>query len=103
MICQNCKNDVNAVVIHCSALWCWACHDATKDKLNPAPYVIGDECDVYIKHGICNSDGTPKRYRSKSEIRQAAFDTGYSQGGDTPKVNQRFVDGAGMRELAKHK
>lgn len=34
--------------------------------------VIGDECDVVIRHGICNPDGTPKRYTSKSDMRQAA-------------------------------
>lgn len=34
--------------------------------------VIGDECDVTVPHGICNPDGTPKRYTSKSDMRQAA-------------------------------
>jgi len=34
--------------------------------------VIGDECDVWVKHGICNDDGTPKRYTSKKDMREAA-------------------------------
>lgn len=36
--------------------------------------VIGDDIPggVYIKHGICNDDGTPRRYDSKSEMRRAA-------------------------------
>lgn len=34
--------------------------------------VNGDECDVIISHGICNDDGTPRRYRSKAEMRKEA-------------------------------
>lgn len=30
--------------------------------------VHGDECDIEIKHGLCNEDGTPRRYLSKQEI-----------------------------------
>src|SRR6478609_2628135 len=36
------------------------------------PNVIGDECDVEAKHGICNPDGSPRRYRSKSEMAREA-------------------------------
>jgi hypothetical protein len=32
----------------------------------------GDECDVLAKHGLCNPDGSPHRYTSKSEMRKAA-------------------------------
>jgi hypothetical protein len=32
---------------------------------------------VDIRHGICNDDGTPKRYYSKSEIAKAAKAKGY--------------------------
>lgn len=51
-----------------------------------------DECDVWIRHGICNPDGSPKRYRSKSEMKKAAFEAGLTQGGDTPKINQRVLE-----------
>jgi hypothetical protein len=34
--------------------------------------VIGDECDVWVKHGICNLDGTARHYRSKSEMAKVA-------------------------------
>jgi hypothetical protein len=34
--------------------------------------VIGDECDVWIRHGICNTDGSPRRYTSKEEMRKEA-------------------------------
>lgn len=32
------------------------------------PSVIGDECDITVKHGLCNPDGSPRRYRSKAEM-----------------------------------
>ena len=34
--------------------------------------VQGDECDVLVEHGLCNSDGTPRRYRSKQEMKKEA-------------------------------
>jgi hypothetical protein len=34
--------------------------------------VIGDECDVTIHHGLCHPDGTPRRFTSKSEMRETA-------------------------------
>lgn len=37
---------------------------------------VGDECDVWIRHGICNDDGTPKHYTSKQEIKRAAEKAG---------------------------
>lgn len=33
--------------------------------------IIGDEIDVTIKHGLCNPDGSPKRYRSRAELHRA--------------------------------
>jgi hypothetical protein len=33
---------------------------------------------VLINHAICNDDGTPKRYYSKSEIAKAAKAAGYT-------------------------
>jgi hypothetical protein len=35
-------------------------------------YVVSDECDVWIRHGICNPDGTARHYRFKSEMRAEA-------------------------------
>lgn len=34
--------------------------------------VISDECDVVVTNGICNPDGSPRRYRFKSEMRAEA-------------------------------
>lgn len=99
MVCENCKLDVMSIVIHDKALWCWSCHNGTKLGIGgAAPAVHGDECDVWINHGICNDDGSPKRYRSKAEIKQAAYEKGLFQGYDTPKVNHRL-----MEERAKAK
>ena len=56
------------------------------------PMIHGDECDVWIRHGICNEDGSPKRYTSKAEMKRAAFEAGLTQGGDTPKINQRILE-----------
>lgn len=37
---------------------------------------------IMIEHGICNADGTPRRYDSKTEIRVAAKAAGWVWGGD---------------------
>lgn len=43
-----------------------------------AAYVVGDDIPggVWIRHGICNDDGTPRRYDSKSEMARAAKEKG---------------------------
>jgi hypothetical protein len=33
---------------------------------------------LYIKNALCNPDGTPKRYDSKSDIRRAEIERGYT-------------------------
>ena len=47
---------------------------------------------LLVRHGVCNPDGTPKRYYSKSEIRKAAFEAGYTIAGETPKQNNKLND-----------
>jgi hypothetical protein len=44
--------------------------------------VIGDECDVTIRHGLCFADGTPRRFRSKAEFRKAAKEAGWTPGAE---------------------
>lgn len=70
------------------------CGGPTETLWRQSPMVNGDEIPggVDIRHGICNEDGTPKRYYSYSEIRKAAFEKGYFQGDDTPKVNNSLID-----------
>lgn len=45
-----------------------------------------------IRHGICNPDGSPRKYYSKSEIRKAANESGWTISGETPKPVQRIVE-----------
>lgn len=44
--------------------------------LSTSPTVIGDECDIHIRHGLCWPDGTPRHFRSKEEIARAAKEKG---------------------------
>lgn len=43
-----------------------------------APNIIPDDIPggVLIRHGICNDDGTPRKYYSKSEMTRAAKEKG---------------------------
>jgi hypothetical protein len=59
------------------------------------------EGGIYIKHGLCHPDGTPKRYDSRSEIRRAEKERGYTNvvehsphpttGSDKSKHTSRWV------------
>ena len=59
----------------------------------------GDEIDVEIKNGLCHSDGTPRRFRSREALKKAAAAAGYtnfvqhvgSAGGDKSKWTSRWV------------
>ena len=61
--------------------------------------VVSDECDVLAQNGICNPDGTPRRYRSKSEMRAEAAARGLVQhvehlgtkGGDRSPHTSRWI------------
>lgn len=62
--------------------------------------VISDECDIVVQHGICWPDGTPRRYRFKSEMRAEAARRGLvnhvehlpeSKGGDRSRHTSRWV------------
>ena len=80
--CEHCKETTPSIVIHKDELWCWTCHNEAKgESANKAPTVIGDDIPggVEIRHGICNEDGSPRRYYSKSEIRRAAAAKGLTQ------------------------
>ncbi len=34
------------------------------------PKAHGDEIDIYVTNAICHADGTPRRFRSKSELKR---------------------------------
>lgn len=62
--------------------------------------VISDECDVVVHHGICNLDGSPRRYRFKSEMRAEAARRGLvnhvehmpaTRGGDSSPYTSKWV------------
>ena len=71
---------------------CPECGAATEISWQASAAVAGDEIDILVRHAICNADGTPRRYRSKTELKKAAFEAGWSVEGDTPKPNQRIVE-----------
>lgn len=60
---------------------CPACHAPTTRLWLPTsvPAIKGDEIPggVWIRNGVCNADGTPKKYYSYSEIEKAANAKGY--------------------------
>lgn len=62
--------------------------------------VIGDECDILVKHGLCHADGTPQRFTSKTEMRREAHRRGLtphvthqadSRGSDKSKHTSRWI------------
>jgi hypothetical protein len=63
-----------------------ATHDAT-DRPHGTLMIATDDIPggMLVPHAICNDDGTPKRYYSKSEIREAARQKGWTISGETPK------------------
>jgi len=54
----------------------------------PAPGIIPDTIPggIYIRHGLCHADGTPRRFDSMTEIRRAAAAKGLTLYGETPKA-----------------
>lgn len=64
-----------------------------------APAVLGDEIDIEIKHGLCHADGTPRRFRSREELKRAEQASGYmnyvehkgTKGGDKSPHTSRWI------------
>jgi hypothetical protein len=52
-----------------------------------AAAVHGDEIDIVIRHGPVNDDGSPRRYRSRTELKRESQRKGWVPLGDTPKSN----------------
>lgn len=61
-------------------------------------HMHGDECDVLARHGLCNPDGTPHRYTSKTEMKREAEKRGLTnyvvhtpeRGTDKSKLTQKW-------------
>src|SRR5882762_7041683 len=102
LICTNCKNEQIDILhsIHDPHPPCSSCGAKNETLWNQSASVAGDECDIYIKNGLCWPDGTPRRFRSKAEIKKLAFEKGLFQGYDTPKPNQRLLE---ARQEAREK
>lgn len=80
-------------------LLCGGTLERTWGLMSKSSSVVGDECDIVIKHGICNLDGTPRRYRSKAEMARVAKERGLvnrvehrgTKGGDKNRNTQRWI------------
>lgn len=67
--------------------------------LSKPPAAVGDECDVTVRHGLCNPDGTPRRYTSKSDMAREAKARGLesyvvhrgTKDGDKSKFTTRWI------------
>ena len=55
------------------------------ERKGSAPSVVGDELNgYYAKHGVCNPDGSPRRFDSKTDLKRALNAAGLKIDGDTP-------------------
>lgn len=67
--------------------------------LTKAPLIVGDEIDVTIRHGLCNPDGSARRFRSRAEMNRVAKERGLvnrvehigTKGGDRNKHTTRWI------------
>ncbi len=57
-----------------------------------APSVIGDEIDIWIRHGLVDDNGNPKHFTSKKAIREEAASRGLVISGETPKMSPEYAD-----------
>lgn len=57
---------------------CPTCGEPTDTLWRQSSHVISDEIPggIWIRHGICNEDGSPRLYYSKSEMARVAKERG---------------------------
>ncbi len=69
---------------------CGAKTTLSDNRTNQAHGIITDDIPggLDVPNAICNPDGSPKRYYSKSSIRKAANDAGWTIAGETPKIER---------------
>lgn len=99
MNCEHCNQNTPSLIIHGNEVWCRSCHGASKEQINLSTSIAPDSIPggYWIKHGLCDENGEPKRYDSKSEIKAEAYRRGLFIIGDTPKVNSRLKEEAHAR------
>lgn len=75
-------------------------HDSVKTT-----YITSDDIPggYVVRHGACWPDGTPRKFYSKSEIKQVAHEQGWTMYGDTPKPNQRLEEKRSQEREARRK
>lgn len=55
------------------------CKGVASDHQASGSYnVQGDEIDVSIRHALCNPDGSPRRFRSRSELKRVEREHGWT-------------------------
>lgn len=66
---------------------CGAMAEPDDVLLARAPGVIPDSIPggLDVRHGLCNADGSPRRYYSKTDIKAEAARRGWTISGETPK------------------
>jgi hypothetical protein len=57
------------------------------DDHNVSAAVVGDDIPggIEIRHGVCNDDGSPRRFYSRTELKRALNEKGLTISGDTPR------------------
>jgi hypothetical protein len=65
---------------------CPTCGAPTETLWTASSNIIADDIPggLEVRHGLCNDDGTPRKYYSKSEIYREAKKKGLSVGTDVP-------------------
>lgn len=90
LTCQNGHEQLNLWLKIGERPPCPTCGSATETLWLPTsvPNIVGDEIPggIEIRHGICNDDGTPRRFYSRSDIAKAAKAKGLRICDDKPDV-----------------
>lgn len=83
-------------------LACPECGEQQLDRVylgGMSAHVHGDEIDVWVRHGVCHSDGSPRHFTSKEELRRVTKEKGLVNkvqhigrpGSDKNPNTQRFI------------
>jgi hypothetical protein len=85
-VCVACRTSRSELAWNYDTFQCCGADMAeTYDARGEAAAVHGDEIDEVIHHGICHDDGTPRRFRSKTDKYRALAAKNLCIDGETPK------------------
>ncbi len=76
LICKNGHEQLDCLLKLGERPDCPTCGCKTDTLWQRSANVIGDECDVMIRHGICWENGEPRRFTSKAEMLKVAKEKG---------------------------